>query len=192
VAEYVQLVDRPGRFFVVSRALGRVQLLGPDDEELSVGADQVKKATPATKRSQVIRAPQPAVIRDFAQYGDLVKWLITHRDHVYFHVCCPEELVPRICDRYLDLTGEELNPSFISRRQLVSREGKKNWNAASMEVVFPKLPPGTLAPSPVRIQSMWCEGPFRYEELACSAFIWYLFEHHGFRIIRRKRCKEIS
>ena len=186
MVERVQLVGRPGNFFVVARALGRVQLLGPNDEELSVTPDQVKPAAePVEKAPRAIGPRSPKEPRDFSQYGGLLRWLYAHREHVYFSIGCPECQVARVCDRYLDMTGEELNPEWILLRPLKTKAGKRNWNSYTWEMAFPALPAGTLVPSAVRGIVHWAAGNFRYQEMSNNDFTWYLFEHHGFRIRRR-------
>lgn len=181
--EYVSLVDRPGRYFVVSRVLGRLQLLGPGDEELSVSLDQVRVSLVGKPTRGDDGKPMRDAVKttDFSQYGEFIAWLVAHRERVYFSLEAQEHLKPEVCDKYLELAGEELDPERILTKPKFTSQGTKCWWALGVYIIFPGIPDTMLTPSPRRVIP-WNRVSGTYQNLSCVKFFWHLVEHYDFRV----------
>jgi|SRR6267142_317948 len=175
--ERVGLRDRPGQFFVVCRLLGEVRLLDGNDQEFSVPVSLVKSkdTRPKTvaRREHVARREKKLVV-DFSTYAEFINFLLEHRSRVHIYFGGRDCVKDSICDRYLGITGEELDPRFIFH------EPDYSWAAAKSRVIFPMAPDNIKTPS-LRRKEIGRD----QEYISNVKFSWFLIEEHGFRVTRQ-------
>jgi len=172
MAERVQLRDRPGSFFVVCRVLNQVRLLDASDREFTVAADQVVTRSPLRQAARSVQKRIIAQTAEYAQYGELIEHLLSHREQVHIYFYGWGRARERIQDRYLELTGEELP------EHLVYHEPESSWEAPKASIMMPTPPHKFLTPRPVRSTDRGCI-------MQDLKFTWFLIATHGFRVTRK-------
>jgi hypothetical protein len=121
--ERIGLQDRPGQFFVVSRALGRIQLLDEQDQEFSVPLNLVKvlAKAPAVKRS----GPKPLTKIEIFRNSVESYWFVGRLLSGFFNsisVSTPSKRFNQVLDDLIGYGVKNLEAVSLSKKDLSERE----------------------------------------------------------------------
>jgi len=172
IGTHVYLASRPGRFYVASDNFGKVHLVPEDGSaDLYVDPSDVITAKELIDHLRNMRS-KPS---DFSEFQPFINHLLAHRNRVYFHVHGHEETKTRFFDRYLDVTGVNLEDSVYCLNG-----SEYAWKDYSVDIAFPDIPEGMNAPGAVYPSD-------KSRNIACATLsnlklFWFLIEQHGFRI----------